>query len=75
MKKWLLSSVLFICGYAVQAQCAACRATLESNLSNGELEVGSSINTGILYLFVAPYLTIGVVAFFWYRHSKSNAAS
>ena len=75
MKKWFLSFVLIIISYVAQAQCAACRATLESNLSNGELEVGSSINTGILYLFVAPYLTIGVVAFLWYRHSKSNAGN
>ena len=52
------------------AQCAMCRATVENNFSQGELVVGSGLNMGILYLFLAPYLVIGVVAYFWYRNSK-----
>lgn len=55
------------------AQCAMCRATIENNLSNGDVGIGASLNFGILYLFVMPYLAIGVVGFFWYRNSKANA--
>jgi hypothetical protein len=57
-----------------QAQCAMCRATLENNLSNGNIGIAAGINFGILYLFVAPYLLISLVAFYWYKTSKRNAS-
>ncbi len=55
------------------AQCAMCRATLENNLSNGNPGIAAGINFGIMYLFSAPYLAVGVVAYFWYRASRTNA--
>lgn len=55
------------------AQCAMCRATLENNVSNGDIGIAAGINFGILYLFFAPYLAVGVIAYFWYRTSKHNA--
>ncbi|MBL6445091.1 hypothetical protein JMN32_02150 [Fulvivirga sp. 29W222] len=55
------------------AQCAMCRATVENNLSNGDIGIGAGLNFGILYLFVMPYLAIGVVGFLWYRKSKLQA--
>lgn len=58
----------------VSAQCAMCRATLENNLSNGNIGIAAGINFGILYLFVAPYLFISLLAFFWYKTSKRNAS-
>lgn len=57
----------------LNAQCAMCRATVENNFSQGELVVGSGLNMGILYLFLAPYLVIGVIAYFWYRNSKKTS--
>jgi len=54
-------------------QCAMCRTTLENNLSNGNPGIAAGINFGILYLFFAPYLAIGLIAYFWYRTSKTNA--
>jgi hypothetical protein len=54
------------------AQCAMCRATLENNLSNGNAGIALGINFGILYLLSAPYLAVGVIAFFWYKMSKRN---
>lgn len=59
--------------WPAMAQCAMCRTTLENNVSNGNLGIAAGINTGILYLFFAPYLAIGVIAFFWYKTSKRNA--
>lgn len=56
------------------AQCAMCRATVENNVSYGETSLASGLNLGILYLFVAPYLLIGVIAFFWYKKSRASHA-
>ena len=56
----------------VSAQCAMCRTTVENNVSNGDVGLGMGLNTGILYLFVAPYLAFAVIAFFWYRISRKN---
>ncbi len=55
------------------AQCAMCRATLENNISNGNIGIAAGINVGIMYLFFAPYIAVGVLAFFWYRSSRQNA--
>lgn len=49
-----------------------CRATLENNVSNGNIGIAAGINQGILYLFFAPYLAVAVIAYFWYRTSKSH---
>lgn len=57
------------------AQCAMCRATLENNVSNGNPGIALGINFGIMYLFFAPYLAVGVIAYLWYRTSKENARS
>jgi hypothetical protein len=57
----------------VSAQCAMCRASLENNVSNGNPGIAIGINFGIMYLFFAPYLAVGVIAYLWYRTSKSNA--
>ena len=55
------------------AQCAMCRATLETNVSNGSQEhLASTLNFGILYLFVAPYLLIATVGYIWYRQSRAS---
>ncbi len=64
---------LLLCGLsAANAQCAMCRATLENNVSNGNIGIAAGINFGILYLFFAPYLAVAVIAWLWYRTSKSN---
>ncbi len=55
------------------AQCAMCRATLENNLSNGNPGIAAGINFGIMYLFFAPYVAVGAVAFFWFKTSRLNA--
>ncbi len=76
VKKYvLLFSALFFFSIADGfAQCAMCRATLENNLSNGDVGIGANLNFGILYLFVMPYLAVGLLGFLWYRNSKANAA-
>jgi hypothetical protein len=69
--------IIFLLGSAATeavAQCAMCRATLENNVSNGDVGIAAGINFGILYLFAAPYLAICVIGFLWYRTSKRNAS-
>ncbi len=57
-------------------QCAMCRATLETNVSNGSQEhLASTLNFGILYLFVTPYLLIAIVGYIWYKQSRSSSQS
>ena len=49
-----------------------CRATLENNVSNGDVGLAAGINFGILYLFFTPYLAVAVIAYLWYRTSKNG---
>lgn len=64
---WLVVQV-----YQATAQCAMCRGTLESQVSAGETSLAANLNLGILYLFFAPYVLLGTLAYFWYRKSKKN---
>jgi hypothetical protein len=64
--------VVMLSATAASAQCAMCRATLENNVSNGNIGIAAGINTGILYLFFAPYLAVAVIAYFWFRHSRPH---
>jgi hypothetical protein len=56
----------------VQAQCAMCRTTVESTISNGRSNIATGLNTGILYLLTAPYLLVAVIAWLWFRQSKQE---
>ncbi|MCX2742572.1 hypothetical protein OO013_01775 [Mangrovivirga sp. M17] len=72
MKRVLLISFLFLYSFLAKAQCSMCAATLETNVSEDGGSLASNLNTGILYLFLTPYVAIGIIAFFWYRTSKRN---
>ncbi|NID10397.1 hypothetical protein F7231_09450 [Fibrella aestuarina] len=77
MKKWgwVIVTALFMCfGPDVLAQCAMCRATVESTVSNGRSVVASDLNFGILYLLAAPYLIVAGISYMWYRTSKKEHA-
>ena len=54
-----------------QAQCAMCKSVVESNMENGD-NIGSGLNNGILYLMAMPYISLGLIAFFWVRHNKKQ---
>lgn len=57
----------------VSAQCAMCRANVESTMSNGRNLAATGLNTGILYLFVVPYLLVAVISYLWYQNSKKDS--
>jgi high-affinity nickel permease len=76
MKKLILLLVaLGVSSFQAIAQCAMCRASVETNLAEGGNSIGAGINTGILYLLVMPYLIIMIVAFLWYKNSKKYYAN
>lgn len=68
--------VIFFFGFQALtfAQCAMCRASVENNVSNGDTSIGAGLNSGILYLFVMPYLLAAVIGYFWYKSSKKKKA-
>jgi hypothetical protein len=74
VKLLILTLVAFLSTTIVSyGQCAMCRATLETNVSNGsETVLAAQLNIGILYLFASPYLIIAAVGYFWYRNSKKS---
>lgn len=59
---FLLVSFLF--SLSMNAQCAMCRAALETE--EGGVK-GEAVNDGILYLMVIPYLLVGILGFAIYR--------
>ena len=63
-RHWLIVILLFGVVASMDAQCAMCRAVLESG---EDQEVAKSVNTGIKYLMLFPYILIGGLAFFIYR--------
>ncbi len=69
-KVWLLSIGVLILSPDLMAQCAMCRGTVESTVSNGRSIVASQLNVGIVYLLVIPYLIVATIGYLWYRNSK-----
>lgn len=53
----------------VEAQCAMCRAALESEADNSQAE---GINNGIVYLMAIPYILVAGLFFFIYRKLKNR---
>lgn len=72
-KTIIISCLLLGMSVMANAQCAMCRATVENSISKGHVQFAASLNTGIMYLFLAPYVLAGAIAFFWFRNSKKNS--
>lgn len=65
---YILFSIFF--SLSSQAQCAMCRASLESE---GNTMKAEAVNDGIVYLMVIPYILVGVVGIVVYRmYSKKK---
>jgi len=56
----------------VWAQCAMCKASVETNVNEDGIGFAAKLNTGILYLFVMPYLLAMVIGYFWYKKSREQ---
>lgn len=69
--RWLsivLLLVLFLIPQDSIAQCAMCRAVLESS---GENSMAEGINDGIVYLMAIPYILVAFLGYFVYRKMRS----
>lgn len=64
--------VLVIITVPVQAQCAMCRASVETASGESQDTIANGLNKGILYLMAVPYVIIGCIGFFWYKYSKKK---
>ena len=64
LKLLFILLVLLWTALPAEAQCAMCRAVLESE-DGGQAAKG--INNGILYLMIFPYLLIGGIGYAIYR--------
>ncbi|HET8753789.1 MAG TPA: hypothetical protein VFM59_05445 [Salinimicrobium sp.] len=63
---------LLLLPFTAEAQCAMCRAVLESQGDNSAAE---GINRGIVYLMIFPYLLIGGIAYFIWRSFRKKKES
>lgn len=65
-------AVLLLMAIQSNAQCAMCRAALES--SDGTIK-GEAVNDGIVYLMIFPYLLVGLVGYAVYRLRKKKLSA
>ena len=65
MRKYLILSLfLWLISLQATAQCAMCRAVLESEESGIQAE---AVNDGIVYLMAFPYILVGIIGYIIYR--------
>ena len=64
---FIIVLLFVIAATPAEAQCAMCRAVLESEESGNAAE---GINNGIIYLMIFPYLLIAGVGYAIYRMRK-----
>jgi uncharacterized membrane protein len=63
-RKHIIGVLLLLFSAGTNAQCAMCRAALES--SDGTVKA-EAVNDGIVYLMIFPYLLVGLVGYAVYR--------
>lgn len=64
MKMFFFILFSFFFFLSTQAQCAMCRAALESEEGGVKAE---AVNDGIVYLMAIPYILVGVLGYAIYR--------
>ena len=62
----MLMTLLFVNNGVMFAQCAMCKASVESDLKNGG-SIGTGLNTGILYLMAIPYIILMIGGYFFFK--------
>jgi len=69
MKKIFLLLLVFSFPAFAKAQCAMCRAVIESS---GDTAAAEGLNNGITYLMAFPYLLVGGIIYMIYRSTQKN---
>lgn len=70
------SKIILLIAYSLwpmtsNAQCAMCRASLEST---GDTAQAEAVNDGIVYLMAIPYILVGLAAVYIYKMYKKKKA-
>lgn len=68
-RSFILLLLILLVSVPSEAQCAMCRAVLESE-EGGEMAKG--INNGIMYLMIFPYLLVGGIGYIIYRNRQKT---
>ncbi|MEW2920151.1 MULTISPECIES: hypothetical protein [Flavobacteriaceae] len=66
-KLFLITLLILIFPYTMEAQCAMCRAVVESEADGSTAE---GINNGIVYLMAIPYILVAGLFYFIYRRMR-----
>ena len=76
MKNRILFSFLVVLAFQAKlsAQCAMCKAVVETNLESGGTK-GAGLNDGILYLMAFPYLAAVGFGILYYLQKKKTRNS
>ncbi|GAA3779769.1 hypothetical protein [Corallibacter vietnamensis] len=70
LKRNILVLVFTVISFvSANAQCAMCRAVLESEEGQA---TAKGINDGIIYLMAIPYILVGGIGFFIYRKFRTK---
>ena len=69
LQKLFITIVLALLPYVSFAQCAMCKASATDS------PIAKSLNKGILYLLILPFLVIFGGGYFWYKNRKKFANS
>lgn len=69
--KYFLSILVFLFVLNINAQCAMCRAVLETE--DGGIK-GEAVNDGIVYLMAIPYILVAAIGYAIYRMRKNKQA-
>ncbi len=72
LNKIMLLLLLLLSSLNAEAQCAMCRAALESSDSGIKPE---AVNDGIVYLMIFPYLLVGLVGYAIYKLRKKKLSA
>jgi len=68
LKLTFLLLVIFFAGWDLDAQCAMCKAVVESGMdANNKVIMGQGINKGIYILMVIPYVLLGIIFYNMYK--------
>ncbi|HMO61890.1 MAG TPA: hypothetical protein PKC39_06565 [Ferruginibacter sp.] len=67
MKKAFLTTIIAAVQLAAMAQCAMCTKTAQQL---GE-KPAEGLNSGILYLMLAPFAIVGYIGYKWWKSDRS----
>lgn len=68
---FLLFAIILLFSKCLFAQCAICKAVVESNGQAGG-DIAKGVNNGILYLMFVPYILFVVIGYLIYKNYKKN---